>query len=88
MEGLHRYVPLTTVNGEYIDDGEVNQVSLDKYHCILFGGDQVTAARARGSQGIRRNSKTPLGRIEGLAPVIEDWHAKGVFVMVLTLLIN
>ena len=43
---------------------------------LLFGGDQLTAARARGAQRIRSNSERPLDRLEGLEGVCEDWHAK------------
>ena len=32
--------------------------------------------RARGSQRISDNSKTGVERLEGLSPVVEDWHAK------------
>lgn len=38
----------------------------------------MTAARARGSQRIRSNSETGRARLEGLQPVVEDWHAKVV----------
>ena len=31
---------------------------------------------ARGAQRIRQNSQS---RLEGLIPVVEDWHAKGCF---------
>ena len=37
-------------------------------HPLLFGGDQLTAARARGI--------SPMTRLEGLIPCAEDWHAK------------
>ena len=43
------------------------------------GGDQLTAARIRGSQRIRSNSDSDLERLEGFTAVIEDWHAKVTF---------
>ena len=43
---------------------------------ILLGGDQLTAARARGTQAIRRTESTPANRLQGLIPVIEDWHVR------------
>ena len=49
---------------------------MDKFHQILFGGDQLTVARARGSQRIRKNSERGNERLEGLTPVCEDWHTK------------
>ena len=52
------------------------KVQLDFFHNILLGGDQLTCARVRGGQRIRENSCTGRARLEGLVPVIEDWHAK------------
>ena len=43
---------------------------------ICAGGDQLTAERARGSQRISDNSRTGVERLEGLTPVVKDWHAK------------
>ena len=39
----------------------------------------MTAARARGSQRIRNNSKRGTERLEGFHPVVEDWHTKVCF---------
>ena len=36
----------------------------------------MTAARARGSQRVHSNSERGKDRLEGLQPVVEDWHAK------------
>ena len=36
----------------------------------------MTTARARGSQRIRSNSERGKDQLEGLQPVVEDWHAK------------
>lgn len=78
MESLHEYVPThSTISKETIpsDNEEVN-VMKDKFHQILFGGDQLTVARARGSQRIRKNSERGKEHLEGLTPVCEDWHTK------------
>ena len=48
----------------------------DAFHQILFGGDQLTVARARGSQRIQVNSESQADRLQGLVPVAEDWHTK------------
>lgn len=45
-------------------------------HIHVLGGDQLTATRARGCQRIRSNSTRGKDRLEGLVPVVEDWHAK------------
>ena len=50
---------------------------------LLFGGDQLTAARARGAIRQRQNSLTAKQRLEGLNPVTEDWHAKVVLITVM-----
>ena len=55
------------------DDIEVNE---KLFHEILLGGDQLTVARARGSITARQDHRTRRECLEGLFPVIEDWHAK------------
>ena len=45
------------------------------FHQTLLGGDQLTAARARGSIAARRDHQTRRERLQGLLPVAEDWHA-------------
>ena len=84
MKGLHPYVPThTTQSTQTIPGSDTDiqdiQVVKDTFHVILFGGDQMTVARARGSQRIRKNSERGKERLEGLAPVCEDWHAKLCF---------
>ena len=81
MEYLHQYVPAMEIVGTFINstDGHTKQCKAEKVRCILLGGDQLTVSRAKGCQRIRSDSITPRERLEGLQPVIEDWHAKGVF---------
>ena len=54
----------------------------DRFHQILFGGDQITVTRVRGTQKIQRDAKTETGRLLGLVPTVKDWHAKVVFLEV------
>ena len=42
----------------------------------------MTAARVRGSKRVRSNSQRGRDRLEGLIPVVEDWHAKGCLLTV------
>ena len=42
----------------------------------------MTAARIRGSKTIRSNSQRGIKRLDGLLPVVEDWHAKGCLLTV------
>ena len=78
MEQLQQYVPThtTTHTVQVPGSSEPVHVTVDDFHYILMGGDQLTAARARGSQRARCNSQRPKDRLEGLQPVAEDWHAK------------
>lgn len=78
LEHLHQYVPTETktveVNLPQID--EKIDITKTEFHTILFGGDQLTSKRARGSQMIRSNSVTSTEQINGLLPCTEDWHAR------------
>ncbi len=51
-------------------------ISKQAYYDCYTGGDQLTAARARGSHRVRCNAERGKDRLEGLQPVCEDWHAK------------
>ena len=67
MESLHRYVPSRTTSRE----GEKEVLN-----SCLFGGDQLTCARAGSAKQHRQDSETEIERLDGLQPVVEDWHAK------------
>lgn len=47
-----------------------------QFHPLLFGGDQLTAERSRSCKTSHDNSDTPHERLDGLEPVVEDWHVK------------
>ena len=64
---------LTTLSEE---TQEKELTVIETLHKIIFGGDLLTAVRAKGAQRIRQNSERPVGRLEGFIPVAEDWHAK------------
>ena len=76
MSQLYQYVPsieyTTEVHTVGIDD--VKREAL--IHPFLLGGDQLTAARARGVIKSRMNSKSPAACFKGLTPCIEDWHVQ------------
>ena len=67
MHTLHHYVPIISEESE----GAPCRSAVYK---VLFGGDQLTAARARGCHDQRLNSDTITGQLQGLLPVAEDWH--------------
>lgn len=77
MEHHQQYVPLQTETSKCTLPGLGDkEVHANTFHHVLFGGDLLTAKRARGSQYTRSNSLRGKERLEGLKPVIEDWHAK------------
>ena len=77
MTEAQKYVPTISqaVDVEVAGESTVT-VKADHFHNILFGGDQLTVARAHGAQNVRENSVDGIGRLEGLIPVCEDWHAR------------
>ena len=78
MDKLHEYVPSKPIRESFPLFADEPGVEIDDeiFHQILLGGDQLTVARARGSIGARQDHVTRRERLEGLLPVVEDWHAK------------
>ena len=78
LDHLHQYVPTLTSTETVVNPHTSKQVTAisDCFHYVLFGGDLLTAKRARGGQEIRENSNRGRDRLEGLAPIMEDWHTK------------
>ena len=77
MDSLHDYVPTTCHEEERrISTGDSVTSQKHSFHRVILGRDQLTTARAQGSQKIRMNSDTALDRLEGLLPVTEDWHTR------------
>ncbi len=78
MLHLHQYVPLTQTTKQLFvpSIGEEVDICQASLHPILLGGDQLTAARARGAKKTRVNSVTCGTRLDGLIPCAEDWHTK------------
>ena len=75
MSHLHQYVPAMDYAANR-PSTEYKSSDCVHYHRILMGGDQLTAARARSSQKHMANALTPDERLEGLIPMVEDWHTK------------
>ena len=89
LDELHIYVPKTSSTQSYdtcAEDGGTRTVDVTTNHFshILLGGDQLTVARVRGSQGALLNSDSGVERVEGFVPVIEDWHTKMCYMKVHT----
>lgn len=66
MESMHKYCP--NVQNSFMEDEDdpTSKLDVDCYHHVLFGGDQLTVARARGAQGQRENSNSGEKRLEVL----------------------
>ena len=67
MLHLHPYVP--SVSSSAGSETVYKSSSDTTFHKVFPGGDQLTAARG--------NATSPQKRLEGLVPMVEDWHAKG-----------
>ena len=96
MDKVHDYVPAKHVMETYdlFDDDEHIQIDEEIFHQILFGGDQLTVVRARSSQAVRADHSTRgqictrRDRLEGLLPVVEDWHTKQCLLKVIHIFIS
>lgn len=66
----HQYAEKVFVTGTE-EEVEVSNVRLKK---ILFGGDQLTASRARSAKRARANSLSSITRLDGLEPNASDFH--------------
>ena len=76
LGSLQEYVPSRVVNSTLdVGDKSLCLKNVD-FLPILMGGDQLTAARARGAKSLRSSHDNAKGRLEGLLPVVEDWHAR------------
>ena len=64
IEHIQQYTPVA-------EDGKLQP--------ILLGGDQLTRERATHAQKGKVQSKTPLGRLQGVIPKCEDRHTLVVF---------
>ena len=84
LDELQKYAPSEphTIEVPIPNTPEVMFLKEIAFHHLLFGGDQLTAKRARTGVRIRNNSVNSADRLEGLLPVVEDWHAKVVFLEV------
>ena len=74
MSTLHEYVSVLKADSSESSLNSSLEPTKETLHPLLFGGDQLTAVRARGCQELRINSDTATGRLQGLIPVAEDWH--------------
>ena len=49
---------------------------------VLSGGDYLTFERHKQAQSSKRNARTPMKRMEGLVPKMEEFHNQAEFLQV------
>ena len=81
MDRLHRYVP-TQTNNVTITFADTGETLTHYFHPICCSGDQLTIARERTAQSVCHHSENELDRLEGLVPIVDDWHTNMTFVKV------
>ena len=73
MERFMKLVPtLPKMETLSLPDGKCIEYDDTRFAKVILGGDQLTVARVRGTQALRKTED----RLEGIAPVTEDWHAR------------
>lgn len=86
-EILDRYmklVPTKPAVGQYaLSSGGSMEFDNTTFFKILFGGDYLTVARIRGAQCLRATHPEAVRRLEGVIPVVEDWHTRMTLVKVI-----
>jgi len=84
-----KYVPTLPAEGTLICRNGREVIYDDtQFDRKLIGGDQLTVARIRGTQCLRASEDKRVNRYEGLAPVVEDWHARMTLLKVIKLYIS
>lgn len=70
-------VPSLSAVGHYIlPNSSLLDFDDTRFFSILFGGDQLTVARIRGTQALRDTHDQAVDRLEDAIPVVEYWHAR------------
>ena len=82
MLNLHKYVPSKSVSKAVQVEESEHTIEEKQLYPLLFGGDQLSVARYRGRKTIRRSSTNSVERLEGLWPIVEDWHTEVVVLKV------
>ena len=76
---LQEYVPSHSTDSRLDVADQAILVRNVNFLPILLEGDQLTAARARGSKFLRASHDSAKDRLDALVPVVEDWHARVTF---------
>ena len=61
---------------------EEGNLKVSKFHKIIFGEDQLTAARARTAIQRLAKGNDAASKLLGLVPIVEDWHTRQLMLVV------
>ena len=76
LTDLSQYIPAQKRTKCIEIEGESYTHDMSEVVQILFFGDQLTVARARGASVLRYLHPTTLDRLKGFVPTVVDWHAR------------
>lgn len=76
MDAQHKYVPTCVAESQEMTSQSTVTINKSSFHQLLFGGDQLTVARVRGTKALRHTEDKGVDRLNGLVPAVEDWHAR------------
>lgn len=79
MAHLQQIVPVRSLNYTILDPSNDDKAEVIEDTFTYFFGDQLTVERATESQINSNDEWRGVDRLEGLIPVIEDWHAKAIW---------
>ena len=65
-----------------LSNGDRLNTRIAKVYEILLGGDQLTCARIRGAQGLRKAHDCTDHQLKSYVPCVEDWHSRLTLVTV------
>jgi len=82
MASFNQYVPVEESVTAITLNGKEFTYDSSRLYQLLFFGDQLTVARARGAAVLREPQNKRLDRLEGFVPAIADWHARMCLVQV------
>lgn len=86
LEEFHQYVPSIPASETVaLEDGSTRSVDTTQFFQLLMGGDQLTVARVRGTAALRATHDSPSERLNGIMPVVADWHARPTLMKVISL---
>ena len=83
LEHFMTLVPTLPADGhKVLPNGSILEFDNTQFSQVLIGGDQLTAARIRGTQANRVTQDMPIDRLQGLLAVTEDWHSRMALIKV------